>query len=45
MTLTRTLDRGAFLFLLLLGAIAVAVPLSNLYLPPSSPFTRCGTCV
>jgi len=35
---TRMLDRGAILFLLLLGAIAVLVPLSNLYLPPSSPY-------
>jgi urea transport system permease protein len=35
--LTRTLDRGAFLFLGLLGAIAILVPLSNLLLPPSSP--------
>ena len=34
---TRMLDRGAILFLLLLGAIAVLVPLSNLYLPPSCP--------
>src|SRR5712691_13536577 len=38
MMLTRTLDRGAVLFLLLLAAIAVLVPLSNLYLPPSSPY-------
>jgi urea transport system permease protein len=38
MRLTRTIDRGAFVFLLLLGAVAVLVPLSNLYLPPSSPY-------
>jgi urea transport system permease protein len=38
MTLTRMLDRGALLFLLLLGAIAILVPLSNLYLPPASPY-------
>jgi urea transport system permease protein len=38
MRLTRTLDRGAFLFLLLLAAIAILVPLSNLYLPPSSSY-------
>src|SRR5207237_4798516 len=28
----------AVLFLLLLGAIAVLVPVANLYLPPSSPY-------
>jgi urea transport system permease protein len=38
MMLTRPLDRGAFAFLLLLGAIAVLVPLSNLYLPAASPW-------
>ncbi len=36
--LTRALDRGAVIFLVLLGAIAIFVPLSNLLLPPSSPF-------
>src|SRR5580765_5839968 len=38
MMFTRTLDRGAWVFLLLLGAVAVLVPLSNLYLPTSSPW-------
>jgi urea transport system permease protein len=36
--LTRMLDRGATAFLLLLIAIAIAVPLLNLLLPPTSPF-------
>ncbi|MEA2903233.1 MAG: urea transport system permease protein [Alphaproteobacteria bacterium] len=36
--LIRALDRGATAFLLLMAAIAVAVPLLNLLLPPSSPF-------
>jgi urea transport system permease protein len=35
---TRVLNGGAWLFLLVLIAIAVAVPLLNLMLPPSSPF-------
>ena len=35
--LTRALDRGALWFLALLAVIAVAVPLLNLLLPPSSP--------
>jgi urea transport system permease protein len=37
--LTRTLDREALVFLALLGAIAVLVPVLNLALPPSSPFS------
>jgi urea transport system permease protein len=36
--LVRSLDRGAMIFVLLVVAVAVAVPLSNLLLPPSSPF-------
>jgi urea transport system permease protein len=35
--LTRSLDRGAGLFLLIVAAAAVLVPLLNLMLPPSSP--------
>jgi urea transport system permease protein len=35
--LTRALDRNARIFLIVLAVIAVAVPLSNLLLPPSSP--------
>ncbi|MBX9844383.1 MAG: urea ABC transporter permease subunit UrtC [Xanthobacteraceae bacterium] len=34
----RILDRGAWIFLVLLAAVTVAVPLLNLLLPPSSPF-------
>jgi urea transport system permease protein len=34
----RSLDRGAVAFLVVLGAIAVAVPLLNLLTPPASPF-------
>lgn len=34
----RILDRGAWIFLILLAAVTVAVPLLNLLLPPSSPF-------
>src|ERR1700716_1999990 len=36
--LIRALDRGAVIFMLLLVAIGVAVPLLNLLLPPSSAF-------
>jgi urea transport system permease protein len=36
--LIRSLDRGAIAFVVLVAAIAVAVPLANLALPPSSPF-------
>jgi urea transport system permease protein len=36
--LTRTLDRGALIFVVLLMAIAIIVPLLNLLVPPSSPF-------
>jgi urea transport system permease protein len=36
--LTRALDRGSIAFLVLLAAIAIAVPLLNLLLPPASPF-------
>ena len=34
----RSLDRGATLFMLVVAAIAIAVPLANLMLPSSSPF-------
>jgi urea transport system permease protein len=34
----RSLDRGAVIFLVLLAAIAVLVPILNLALPPYSPF-------
>src|SRR5262245_36625712 len=34
----RIVDRGAWIFLILLAAIMVLVPLANLLLPPSSPF-------
>jgi urea transport system permease protein len=36
--LTRTLDRGAAVFLTLLIAVGIAIPLLNLFVPPSSPF-------
>ncbi|HEY0568908.1 MAG TPA: urea ABC transporter permease subunit UrtC [Xanthobacteraceae bacterium] len=36
--LTRSLDRSAGIFLLILAAVAVLVPALNLLLPPSSPF-------
>ncbi len=36
--LIRALDRGATIFLALLIAIAIVVPLLNLLVPPSSPF-------
>jgi urea transport system permease protein len=36
--LTRALDRGAMIFIALLLAIAIVVPVLNLALPPSSPF-------
>jgi urea transport system permease protein len=32
------LDRGAVLFVIFLVAIAIAIPILNLFLPPSSPF-------
>jgi urea transport system permease protein len=35
---TRLLDRGALLFLAVLIAVAVLIPVLNLGLPPSSPF-------
>jgi urea transport system permease protein len=35
--LTRSLDRGAGIFLLILAIVTVLVPLLNLLLPPSSP--------
>ena len=35
--LTRLLDRGALVFLLLLGAFAIAIPILNLLVPPESP--------
>jgi urea transport system permease protein len=37
MTLTRTLDRGAWIFVGALAVLAIAVPALNLLLPPSSP--------
>jgi urea transport system permease protein len=36
--LTRALNRGAVIFIVLLAAIAIVVPLLNLLVPPSSPF-------
>jgi urea transport system permease protein len=36
--LTRALDRSTTIFLALLAAIAIVVPLFNLLVPPSSPF-------
>jgi urea transport system permease protein len=36
--LIRALDRGTTIFLALLAAIAIVVPLLNLFVPPSSPF-------
>jgi urea transport system permease protein len=36
--LTRTLDRGATLFLAIIVAVGILVPLLNLLVPPSSPF-------
>jgi urea transport system permease protein len=36
--LTRALNRSAVVFILLLAAIGVTIPLLNLLLPPSSPF-------
>jgi urea transport system permease protein len=36
--LIRALDRGSTIFLLLLAAIAIVVPLLNLFVPPTSPF-------
>jgi urea transport system permease protein len=34
----RTLDKGAMVFLILVAIAAIAIPASNLLLPPSSPF-------
>jgi urea transport system permease protein len=36
--LLRMLDRGSIVFLMILSAVAILVPLSNLLLPVSSPF-------
>ena len=36
--LTRLIDKGAVVFLVLLGAFAVAIPVLNLLVPPSSAF-------
>jgi urea transport system permease protein len=36
--LIRSLDRGAILFLIIVGGIAIAVPILNLLVPSSSPF-------
>jgi urea transport system permease protein len=38
MIVTRTLDRGATAFMLVLLALAIMVPALNLAVPPSSPF-------
>jgi urea transport system permease protein len=35
----RTMDRGGLIFIALLAAIAVVVPVLNLALPPTSPFS------
>ncbi|MBM3526542.1 MAG: urea ABC transporter permease subunit UrtC [Alphaproteobacteria bacterium] len=32
------LDRGAWIFIAILAAVAIAVPILNLFVPPSSPF-------
>jgi len=37
-TLVRSFDRGATIFVLVIAAIAIAVPLANLVLPATSPF-------
>ena len=37
-TVTHRLDRGTTIFLVIVLAAAVLVPLLNLTLPPSSPF-------
>ena len=45
--LIRSLDRGATLFLIVVAAIAVGVPILNLALPESSgntPAMRCWPC-
>jgi len=36
--LIRSLDRGAMIFLVIVGGVAVAVPILNLLVPPDSPF-------
>jgi len=36
--LIRSLDRDATIFVIFVGAIAIAVPILNLYVPSSSPF-------
>ena len=36
--LTRLLDKSATVFLVLLGAFAIAIPILNLLLPAGSPF-------
>ena len=36
--LIRSLDRGAILFLIIVGGVAVAVPILNLFVPSDSPF-------
>jgi urea transport system permease protein len=36
--LIRSLDRGAIIFLILVGGIAIAVPILNLLVPPDAPF-------
>jgi urea transport system permease protein len=36
--LIRSLDRGAILFLVIVGGIAIAVPILNLLVPPTSAF-------
>jgi urea transport system permease protein len=36
--LIRSLDRGAIIFLIIVGGVAIAVPILNLLVPPESPF-------
>jgi urea transport system permease protein len=36
--LIRSLDRGAIIFLIIVGGTAIAVPILNLLVPPDSPF-------
>jgi urea transport system permease protein len=36
--LIRSLDRGAMIFLIIVGGIGIAVPILNLLAPPESPF-------
>jgi urea transport system permease protein len=36
--LIRSLDRGAIIFLIIVGGVGIAVPILNLLVPPDSPF-------